>query len=243
MGLFRDWPHRKWGTDVFNKGVPLSLVMKLMVLIALNLALLRAGPFLPQSPPLLFALVMLDLVLFEAVILGRSLRAFHYTFLVVGLVASIALNEFANAPPRKEGSLRILETLIGAYQEIADIPPWNRQPVEDFVIAERCVTSTLGLLLAWAARLWVARLMRRRQPRSGNLGRRIAAFFQGALIGVGVFMAIAFTLDNIGRGQPALHAPRPYAVWLGLAIFSLLGGTAVLLLRSQRDTEGPVNRP
>jgi hypothetical protein len=59
--------------------------MKIIALIALNLALVIRSPYLPQSPPLLFALVMLDLVLVQSAILGRPLRAFHYTFLVVGL--------------------------------------------------------------------------------------------------------------------------------------------------------------
>ena len=68
------------------------VAMKLVALSALNLALLRAASFLPEFPPALFALVMLDLLLVQCVILGHPLRVFHYTFLVAGLVASFTLH-------------------------------------------------------------------------------------------------------------------------------------------------------
>ena len=115
--------HRSRGGEemvVSAKAVPLSLAMKHVALIALNLALLRVCPFILQSPPLLFALVMLDLVLAPAVILGRPLHAFHYTFFAVGLAASIGLSviAFANAPPGgRVGSLGILEPLVGVYRD------------------------------------------------------------------------------------------------------------------------------
>jgi hypothetical protein len=218
--------------------------MKLIALIALNPAVLLRSPYLPQSAPLLFALAMLDLVLVQSVILGRPLRAFHDTFLVVGLVASIALTVFAyfNAPPDKIGSLRILETGVGAYRKITGTPPWNRRSLEYLAIAERCVTSTLGVLLAWAAGLWVARRVKRRPPRPDSPVRRVASFFQGALIGLGVFTAIAFMVDYLVPGPPAPHTPGPHVRWLGSAICALAGGTAVLLLKSRRDPEEPVNR-
>jgi hypothetical protein len=101
---FQDWPPTSWGTVVYNQGVPLSLLMKLVALIALDLAFLRVQPFLPQSPLQLFALVMLDLVMIQYFILGRRLGAFHYTFLIVGLVASLALHTLAGHRPAESSA-------------------------------------------------------------------------------------------------------------------------------------------
>jgi hypothetical protein len=223
------------------KSISLSLVMKFIALIALNLALLRAGPFLPEIPILFFVQVMLDIVLVQSIILGRPLRAFHYTFLVVGLVASIALTglSYVIPPPGKWGSLCILRTLIGAYRRVTGDLRWGPGFDDVLARADRCVTSTLGLLLAWASGLWVAR----RQPRLPSRGRHIASFFQGALIGLGVFTAISFTLAILGSGSPAARRPVQYARLLGLVTCPFFGGLAVLLLKGQRDPEGPVNRP
>jgi len=218
---------------VSSQGVPLSLLMKLVALIALDLAFLRFQPFLPQSPLLLFALVMLDLIIIQYFILGRRLGAFHYTFLIVGLVASLALHTCSF------NSLHTLETLIGLYQEITGTPTWKRQSLGCLAIADRCVTSTLVLLLAWAAGLWVARQVRRRQPRSGRQCRCIASFFQGALIGLGVFTVIVITLNYLGEAPASRLSRGQYAglLGLGLMICPLLGGTAVMHLRSRRDPE------
>jgi hypothetical protein len=213
---------------VFKQGVPLSLLMKLVALIALDLAFLRFQPFLPQSPLLLLALVTLDLIIIQYFILGRRLGTFHYTFLIVGLVASWSLHTFSF------NSLHILETLIGLCQN----PTYKLQPLESLAIADRCLTSTLVLLLAWAAGLWVASQVRLRQPRLGRRFRRIASFFQGALIGLGVFTVVLVTFNYSGQA-PGLFTPGQFAclLGLGLAICPLLGGTAVMLLRSRRDPE------
>ncbi len=73
---------------------------------------------------------------------------------------------------------------------------------------------------------------------------RITSFFQGAMIGLGVFTVVLVTFNYSGQA-PALFTPGQFAylLGLGLAICPLLGGTAVLLLRSHRDSEGSVYRP
>ena len=189
--------------------------MKLVALIALDLAFLRVQPFLPQSPPQLFALVMLDIVIIQYFILGRRLGAFHYTFLIVGLVASLAL---------------LTLCYNGLYHRITRNPTW----VGYVGIADRCLTSILGLLLAWAAGLWAVRLARSREPRPDRLCRPIASFFQGALIALGVFTVIVVTLNYLGQ-TPGLLSPGQHVclLGLGLAICPLLGGTTVLLLKRQ----------
>ena len=80
-----------------NQGISLSLLMKLVALIALDLAFLRVQPYRLQSPLFLFALVTLDLVIIQTFILGRRIGPFHYTFLIVGLVASSTLHTFVNS--------------------------------------------------------------------------------------------------------------------------------------------------
>ncbi len=203
--------------------------MKLVALIALDLAFLRTQPFLPQSPLLLLALVALDLIIVQYFILGRRLGTFHYTFLIVGLVASLSLHTFSF------NSLHILETLIGLCQD----PTWKLQPLESLAIADRCLTSTLVLLLAWGAGLWVAIQVRRRQLRAGRRCRRIASFFQGALIGLGVFTVIVITVNYLRQAHAPWLSPGEYAglLGLGLTICPLLGGTAVMFLRSRHDSE------
>jgi hypothetical protein len=133
--------------------------------------------------------------------------------------------------------------LIGAYLKITAAPPPSQRALEYVAIAERCVTSALGLLLAWAAGVWVARRARLRQPRPGSLGRRIASFFKGTLIGLAVFTAIVSPLDCYGPGPPPPNTNGQHLRWLGLAIFLLVGGLAVVSIESRRNPEEPVNRP
>ena len=138
---------------------------------------------------------------------------------------------YANRLPEKVGSLRIVEKLIGTHQGVAGTPAWNRRSLEYLAIAERCVTSTLGLLLAWGASLWVVCGVSRRQPLPHNLLRRSASFFQGALIGLGVYSVVTVTLYYFG---PDL---LQYARLPVLATCPLLGGAAVLLFKRKQDTD------
>ena len=119
--------------------VSLSLIMKLVALSALDLAFLRVQPHRLQSPLFLFALVALDLVIIQIFILSRRLGPFYFTFLIVGLVASLTLHMFFD---------------IGLSHGISGTPA-SQQSARSLAIAERGVTSTLGLLLAWATGLWM----------------------------------------------------------------------------------------
>jgi hypothetical protein len=125
--------------------------MKLVALIALDLAFLRVQPSRLQSPPFLFALVALDLVIIQFFILGRRFGPFHHAFLIMGLVASLTLHTFFHN---------------GVFHGITGTPT-NRPSPGSLAIADRYVTSTLGLLMAWAAGLWAAH---RRNPER-NLNR------------------------------------------------------------------------
>jgi hypothetical protein len=73
--------------------VTIALIMKFTALVALNLALFppRVADRALESPVFCFMLAALNVVVIQAVVLGRPLRTFHHTFLVVGILSSIAL--------------------------------------------------------------------------------------------------------------------------------------------------------
>jgi hypothetical protein len=70
----------------------IAIIMKLMVQIALNLALL---PQIPErvlaTPSGLFTLAILNLVLVQLLVFDRPLQIFHYAFLIVGTCFTIAM--------------------------------------------------------------------------------------------------------------------------------------------------------
>src|SRR4051812_31545584 len=94
--------------------------MKLTAIIALNLTVLRLVPEMRIGfPTSVFAIVMINLLLVQTVALGQRLRAFHYTFLIVGFISTgvtIALAFTISSPV--PGSLRILEAAIQHYRAV-----------------------------------------------------------------------------------------------------------------------------
>jgi hypothetical protein len=72
--------------------VTIALMMKFTALVALNLALLLpVADRARESPVICFMLAALNLVVIQAVLLGRPLQTSHHTFLAVGTISSIAL--------------------------------------------------------------------------------------------------------------------------------------------------------
>ncbi len=222
-----------------GRGLSIALVMRLTALVALNLAVLRVMPVIPESPPFLFSLVVLDLVLVQAVALGRPLRAFHYTFLIVGVLSTGLITALAFRVSRPVmGSLHILETLIQWYRaargETGVISLHMEFPRLE--AAERWVTGTIGLVPAWAAGVMASRCMRRGRP-PGRRGRDIAAFLQGALIGLGFFSAGFSLAYGFGLGLPVPHTAGWHVLRAVTATCPVLGGTAVVVwtrLKSRR---------
>jgi len=226
-----------------GRGLSIALVMRLTALVALNLAVLRLMPVIPESPPFLFALVVLDIVLVQAVALGRPLRAFHYTFLIVGVLSTGLITALAFRDSRPViGSLHILETIIqwhrAARGETGVVSPHMEFP--RLASAERWVTGTIGLVPAWAAGVIVSRRMRQGRP-PGRRGRDIVAFLQGALIGLGFFAAGSTLAFGFGFGPPVPHTAGWHALRAALATCPILGGTAVAVwtrLKSRRLERG-----
>ncbi len=137
-----------------GRGVSIALVMKVIALVALNLAILRLAPFIPESPPFFCVLVTLDIMLVQTLVLRRRLGVFHYTFFIVGFVSSIVTSIvfFMGQPrPDVEGSMHVLETLVGWYRALSGDERRSDQFDAILRMAERCVTGIVSLLPAWAA--------------------------------------------------------------------------------------------
>lgn len=190
--------------------VSIAGVMKLTAIIALNLAVLRVVPvMLADAPPFLFAIVVLDLVLVQAAGFGRPLRAFHYTFLIVGVVSTgvITALAFRQSNPAP-GSLHILETAIQHHRAVRGQNRVISLDIEFPMLAaaERWVTCILGLLPAWAAAVLASWSMRRGCRRKSEWGRSVAAFLKGALIGFGLFsLGATLAYSCFGPWSPDPH--------------------------------------
>ncbi len=213
------------------KGISIAFTMHLTALVALDLTLLRILPVILESPPLLYAFVVFNLVFVQALALARPLNAFHYAFIVVGLVSSVltTLSAF-NYTRREVGSLYILEALVKRYRaargESQVVSPyfefaWLGQ-------AERFLTSLLGLSPAWVAGIIATRLIRRKNREKSRRGLEIATFLQGALIGLGVYAVGITFVFGLGIGGPASLSAGWYADRVAQALCPILGGIGAL---------------
>jgi uncharacterized membrane protein HdeD (DUF308 family) len=207
-----------------ERNVSIALLMKLTALAAVNLALFMFADLRPmvsplETPPGLFIVAALNLVIVQSVILGRPLRAFHFTFLVVGAIASVGLPifMFRYGARRPEWSLGILESLNGSQLFGAHL-----------LEADRLLTSAMCLLVAWVAAKSLAwRVQRSRNP-PGRWAQGVAAFFQGVLIGLGVLLLVLTILHSLFYAEvPAPHTAGWYAHWALVGLSPIVGGAVV----------------
>lgn len=210
-----------------KNGVSIALGMKLLAVFALDLVLVRALPFIPQSPALLFVLAALNVVTARAVILGRPLGAFEYTFLSVGLAMAVVLTAatYRVSNPRM-GSLYVLETFYrlarGGKETLRRSSPFDNW----LGAAERMVTSSLGLVVATAAGRLAARWGRTRQ--TGAFERKVTSFLQGMIIGLAAYLVVLTVCYFVSPTLPKTTATGWYARWIGLGVCPALGGLAAL---------------
>ncbi len=224
-----------------GRRLSIAVVMKLTAIIAFNLAVLRLVPEMRAGfPPCVFAIVMINLLLVQIVALGRPLRAFHHTFLIVGLLSTgvliaLAFTESSPVP----GSLRILEAAILHYRAVRGksrvISPLIEFPM--LPTAEAWLACILGLLPAWAAAVLASWSMRRRFRLTSKWSRIVAALLKGALIGFG-FFCLGVILANSFFGpwhlDPQTARAAWYVQWVCLVTCPLLGGMAVATLTQLR---------
>ena len=224
-----------------SKPFSIAVVMKLTAIIALNLAVLRLVPEMRAGfPPCVFAIVMINLLLVQIVALGRPLRAFHHTFLIVGLLSTgvliaLAFTESSPVP----GSLRILEAAIQHYRAVRGesrvISPLIEFPM--LRTAEAWLACILGLLPAWAAAVLASWSMRRGFRLTSEWSRIVAAFLKGALIGLGFFclgVTLAYSFFGPWNLDPQTARAAWYVQWVCLVTCPLLGGMAVATLPQLR---------
>jgi hypothetical protein len=175
-----------------GKRVSIGQVMMVVALAAVNLAMIRVTPLGVVMYPTVWVLLgCIDFLIVWKLILRRSLRAFHYTFLIVFVIAFVVMANFL-ATER----LHPLGLLVRWYQHLA--AEKTNSIARGFLwIGEFWMASALSLALGCAVG-WVAAWLERRRDWD------IAAFFRGALVGFGVFTLLALILDAAwGGAQPS----------------------------------------
>jgi hypothetical protein len=193
------------------KRASISQVMLTVALTAVNLALLRATPIEILAYPTVWVLAgSIDLVIFWKLIQKRSLRAFHYTFLVVFIVTFL-VTAICVATER----IAPLGLLVRLYQQVAH-------------------TNTIGLSrrFLWIAEIWMACLSSfilacamglAAAWLEANRGWDIAAVWRGALVGLGIVTLLLTLIDVAdGRGPDGPVGIPLRLVVLGIGV--LLGG-------------------
>jgi hypothetical protein len=178
----------------------IAQVMMVIALAAVNLAILRASPWeLVSYPTIWVFLGAIDFVTFWKLILRRSLRAFHYTFLIVLVIAFVVMANLVAT--ERFAPLGLLVRWYQQHAEANTIRNWHGL----IWIGEFWMACFLSLMLASALGLVAAWLERRR-------GWDIAAFFRGALVGYG----IAGLLATIARA--AWGGAEPPSVLIGVRV-------------------------
>lgn len=206
--------------------VTIGQVMAMVALAALDLAVVRLAPWdIVTFPTLWVVLGAIEFVVFWKLILGRSLRAFHYTCLIVSIVAFLIM---ANLVATER--FHPLGPLVGGYQQLTGVGTNSISLSSGFLpnggFWMACFLGlTLGTALGWVA----ARLDRRR-------GWDIAAFYRGALIGFVVANLLA-AIDGALWGWVAESYSRLLGRLVLLGVCLILGGW-MGLSRLKSDTLG-----
>ena len=173
-------------------GIKLSIrqVMVLIALAALSLAVVRTVPLEFLAYPTIWILVgTLDFVIARKLILERPLSAFHYTAIVVVIVAFGFLAYLAAT-----GSIHPFGLLVRWYWQLSGDVIHGRWLAGYLQVGEIWVAALLSLLLAFAAGWAAARLERR-------LGWDIAAFWRGAFVGLLIASVLA-TIYDVAHPEP-----------------------------------------
>jgi hypothetical protein len=209
------------------KRTSIGQVMMTIALVAVNLAILRATPMeIVTFPSAWVMLGTIDFVVLWKLILKRSFRAFHYTFMIVFVIAY-----FVTAVLVTTERLHPLGLLVRVYQQIAGehanvISPGYTWEGEVWFV------GFLSFSLAWALGLGAAWLERRRNW-------DIAAFFRGALVGFGT-AALLLTLADVAASG-GIVSPARLSVRLVLMGVCMTVGGRMGLSRMKSNMSGGEN--
>ena len=223
----------------------IASVMKLTALVAVDLALVGGDTWwLLGIPVILILVVALNLALVQVFLLRRPLRAFHYTFMAVGMVSSIAFSVLVSDP----NSLGVNVAIVWQHRGANGVAWLARIYQEDYHTFRTILglgAGFLTLLTAWASGLLVAWVMRRRCQRLGGEARSSAPVVAGALAGFGLATISSHGLFSALRKAPVPFSRSWYAFLGSLAAGAFLGGLAVWLSRHSqgRVLKGPLPGP
>jgi hypothetical protein len=195
------------------KRVSIRQVMMVVALAAVNLALTRAALSADFYPQLLVVLLgSIDFLITWKLILNRSLRAFHYTFVVVFVITF-----FVMAHEVSMERFHPLGVLVRSYQhatgeKTTSIAFAFLEPGELWMA---CVLSfALGCAIGWVA-AWL----------EGRRGWDIAAFLRGALLGLGISGLLSIVAHAAWGGAEPLFVRwlETAGSWICLILGGLLG--------------------
>jgi hypothetical protein len=207
------------------KRASIAQVMMVVALVAVNLAVIRAMPLEIVTFPSLWVLFgSIDFLIFWKLILKRSLRAFHYTFLIVFVVAFFVLAFFVTTE-----RLHPLGLLVRWYQQLTGEKTNGISLLGFLRIGEVWMAGFLSFALACATGLVAACLERRRDW-------DIAAFCRGALVGFGIANLLAI-IDGAVWGW-VVESPARMIGHLVIEGFCVIVGGLMGLSRLKSSTLG-----
>jgi hypothetical protein len=210
------------------KRVSIGQLMIVVALAAVNLAVARAAPWEVVIIPSLWVLMgTIDFVIIWKLILSRPLRAFHYTFLIVFIIAFFVM---ANLVATER--LHPLGLLVRWYQILTEEKTISIS--RGFLdIGEFWMVCFLSFTLGCATGSVAAWLERRR-------GWDIAAFFRGALVGFGIANLLAL-IDGALWGWMVVSPVRLMGRLVLLGVCLILGGL-MGLSRLKSSRPGPLRK-
>jgi hypothetical protein len=187
-------------------------MMVFVLLTGANLALIREIPLEAILVPTFWVFLgLIDLVIVWKLLLRRPVRAFHYTFLCVLIIAYLVL-VYQVAMER----FHPLGPLVRWYQQMPRTRV-NSMAIQRFVhIGETWMALLMALALSAAAGSLASWLDRRR-------GWDVAACWRGALVGLGLFMVPATILHAVRGPDDQPETSRHWLRWGLLALFVVVG--------------------
>jgi hypothetical protein len=202
--------------------VSIGQAMMVVALAAVNLTVTRAAPpEVATFPTIWIFLGSIDFLIVWKLILARPLRAFHYTFLIVFIIAFLVL---ANLVATER--FLPLDLLVRWYQHLTGEKTISiaRGP---HAIGEFWTVCFLSAVLGWGIGLVAAWLERRR-------GWDIAAFFRGALVGYPIACLLAIIEGAVWGREPASPV-RLIGRLVLMGVCLILGGVMGLSRLRSRD--------
>jgi hypothetical protein len=195
------------------KRISISQVMMVVALAAVNLAVMRAArvDLLMMPVPCWIPLGFIDFLIIWKLILTRSLRAFHYTFLIVFVVAFCVMAILVDT-----GRLYPLGLLVRWYHHLTGAKTNSISLAVFLRFGELWMAVFLSFTLACAIGLVAACVERRR-------GWDIAAFLRGALIGLGISYLLSAVAHAAWGGAEPLFVQRIETASLGVGL--IVGGS------------------